>query len=743
MQERERWEQVKRIVSACLDLEPADRKSYAATACLEHPSLLGEVEEMLAAHERVGDFLETPAIEADSHEQLTGKRIGSYQLCEIIAEGGMGSVYRAVRATDFNKQVAIKLVKRGMDSSFVLERFRHERQILAGLDHPNIARLIDGGAADDGRPYLVMEYIDGTPITAYADEQHLGIAEKLELFRTVCAAVHYAHQNLVIHRDLKPGNILVTADGSPKLLDFGIAKLLEPDANVTAAYVRMMTPYCASPEQVRGEPVTTASDVYSLGVLLYHLLTGARPYEFATGTQQELTRLVCETDPRKPSSLRPLPSDLDVIVMKAMHKDPARRYASAEQLSDDIRRYLAGLPITARKDTFAYLASKFVVRHKGASIAAGLAALSLIGGMAATLWEAHIARAERARAERRFNDVRRLTNSVLFEVHDSIRVLPGATAARELLVRRSVEFLDNLAQDAGKDHALDRELAAGYERLGQVQGQAGTANLGNGQGALASFQKAAALRESLARADPSNAHAQTELAGTYDLLAQVMVYVTHDWKAVDQYDQRAFEIRKAAAPRLPEVEAQKSLASSYYQIALHRALRENYDGALEYYQQYLDAWQKIAGANPNDWDQRLNRSIGNKRIGAILIIKNRLPEALEHYRAAETLDQERIARRPENAEARMDLTYAYSDIGLIYLRQGDPAAALASYHKAEAIREELAAGDPKNARARASLISTYQRIGNILKDRGDTRGAEKYRQKELALSAPPPPKPQP
>jgi tetratricopeptide (TPR) repeat protein len=304
-----------------------------------------------------------------------------------------------------------------------------------------------------------------------------------------------------------------------------------------------------------------------------------------------------------------------------------------------------------------------------------------------------------------------------------------APPPRELLVRRSVEFLDNLAQDAGKDHALDRELAAGYERLGQVQGQAGAANLGNGQGALASFQKAAALRESVARADPSNSRAQTELAATYDLLAQVMVYVTHDWKAVDEYDQRAFDIRKAAAPRLPEVERQKTLASSYYQIALHRALRENYDGALEYYQQYLEAWQKIADANPKDPDQQLNRSIGNKRVGALLIIKNRLPEALEHYRAAETLDQERIAQRPENAEARMDITFAYSDMGLIYLQQGDPAAALASYRKAEAIREELAAGDPKNARARSSLISTYQRIGNILKDLGDARGAEKYRQK--------------
>jgi non-specific serine/threonine protein kinase/serine/threonine-protein kinase len=646
----------------------------------------------------------------------------------------MGTVYRAVRITDFNKQVAIKLVKPGMDTSFVLHRFRRERQILAGLDHPNIARLIDGGATESGRPYLVMEYVDGTPITDYVEQRGLGVAAKLELFRTVCAAVHCAHQNLVIHRDLKPGNILVTAGGTPKLLDFGIAKLLEPDAGVTAAAVRLMTPNFASPEQVRGAQLTTASDVYSLGVLLYNLLTGAPPYEFTTGTPEEVTRVVCETEPPRPSAVRPLPADLDGIVMKAMHKDPARRYPSAEQLSDDIRRYLAGFPITARKDSFRYLASKFVVRHKGASIATALAALSLIAGMAATLWEAHVARSERARAERRFNDVRRLANSVLFEVNDAVRLLPGATAAREILVHRSVEFLDNLAQDAGTDYTLARELASGYERLGQVQGAPGTASLGDNAGALASLRKAVVLREAIAHADPSNTARQIELAATYDSLGQADHEASGDWKAVDEDDRKAFEIRKAAAARSPEF--QRALSYSYYWIALHRAQRGNLDGAQEYYQMYLDIWQRIAEANPQDPQQRISRSLAHKRIGALLIVKDRLAEALQHDLAAVALDQERIAMNPANAEARLDITFAYTDIGVIALRQGDPAAALASYQKVESIREELAASDPKNQRARGSLMATYQRIEEILTTRKDTKGLETYRRKRAALETP-------
>jgi len=271
---RDRWVQIKQIVNDCLDLEPASREAHLYEACGGDASLLAEVKSLLDSDRDAEDFMEVPALERRQEESLIGCQLGNYRVCEAIAEGGMGTVYRAVRVNDFEKQVAVKLVKRGMDTDFILRRFRRERQILSGLDHPNIASLLDGGAAPDGRPYLVMEYIEGIPITDYADQHKLAIPERLEMFRTVCSAVQYAHQNLVVHRDLKPSNILVTAGGVPKLLDFGIAKLLEPDADSTMTMQRLMTPEFASPEQARGLAVTTATDIYSLGMLLYVLLTG-------------------------------------------------------------------------------------------------------------------------------------------------------------------------------------------------------------------------------------------------------------------------------------------------------------------------------------------------------------------------------------------------------------------------------------------------------------------------------------
>lgn len=385
----EEWKKVKSIMDECLDLGSDERQFVLDTRCAGDPGLRAEVESLLESYsEAEGEFLEKSIFDRPA-ESWTGRQLGLYQIGEIIDEGGMGTVYRAVRASDFKKQVAIKLVKRGMDTDFLLKRFRQERQILAALDHPNIARLLDGGATDDGLPYLVMEYVEGTPIVEYSEKHALPQRDRLTLFRDVCSAVQFAHQNLVVHRDLKPGNILVTANGTPKLLDFGIAKLMEPDAATTMTSIRMLSPECASPEQVKGQPITTASDIYSLGVLLYILLTGQPPYRFETRDFAEIIHVVSKAEPKKPSEMRPVHTDLDNITLKAMHKDPARRYASAEQLSEDIRRHLEGLPVVARNDTLSYRAAKFIGRHTAATVAASLAVLSLIGGMAGTLWQAH------------------------------------------------------------------------------------------------------------------------------------------------------------------------------------------------------------------------------------------------------------------------------------------------------------------------------------------------------------------
>lgn len=730
--QRERWLQVKEIVNACLAVEEGRREQVAEDACQADPTLLREVTSMLASYGGLGDFLAAPVVKREPETTLIGSRVGLYEIREPIAAGGMGTVYRAVRTTDFEKQVAVKVVKRGMDSNFILQRFRHERQILAGLEHPNIARLLDGGATGDGRPYLVMEYVEGLPITEHAEREGLKVSERLQLFRTVCSAVQYAHQNLVVHRDLKAGNILVTPEGTPKLLDFGIAKLLEPDADVTVTSLRLMTPECASPEQVRGEAITTATDVYSLGVLLYELLTGARPYRFEARTAAEVQRLVCETAPKKPSTIRQLSEDLDNIVLKAMHKEPARRYASAEQLSEDVRRFLAGLPVSARSDSAWYRARKFVGRHKTASVAAGVLFAALCTGMAATLWEAHVARVESARAERRFNDVRDLADSLMFEVHDAIQALPGSTAARKLLVDRAVAYLDRLALESGPDESLRRELARGYLRLGEVQSQAGRSSLGDTAGAVRSFQKAITFFARLDAEAPLTAVDQRTLARAYDDLSNAQ-WASGDRNGSKECDRKALTLRESLADHLPALELTKELSLSYQNAGLHRAMEGDFLGALEYHEKFLSAREQISQAEPNSPANQRNLSLAHKRVGAVLIKLGRLYEALAHYRLAETIDESRAAANPESAEVRMDLTFAYSDIGFIRREQRQWRAALAQYRKAEVVRSELAAADPKDERAHSSLANTFDNIGGVLWKLGEWNQAVSYQQRALAL----------
>jgi serine/threonine protein kinase len=719
---RERWDEIKRIVSLCLDVPTDHRAGRVAELCSGDPFLIDEVNGMLASYAELGDFMESPALEPEFYEAPASGSVGHYQLCERVGEGGMGVVYRAVRATDFQKQVAIKLVKPGMDTNFILRRFRHERQILARLDHPNIARLLDGGVTQDGRPYLAMEYVQGTPITEYCRQHQLTIPQRLELFLIVCSAVQYAHQNLLVHRDLKSSNILVTADGIPKLLDFGIAKLLEPNADATITSLRALTPECASPEQVRGEPVTTASDVYALGVLLYQILVGRSPYHFTTRTPEEIRRIVCEFEPPRPSAAQAVPEDLDNIVVMAMAKDPSRRYASADELAQDLRRYISCRPVLARKDSFRYRATKFIARHRTGSIALGLLALSLSAGIGTTLWEAHVARIERARADRRFNDVRELADSLIFDLDNSIRTLPGATAARKLVVDRGLKYLDRLSAEAGDNNPLRRELAVGYSKLAEVQGVSGVANLGNRPAAILSLQKAARLREQVLAAEPTSVSDRRALADNYDRLGDLFLQVGERQKT-EEMDRKSLRIRQDLFPLLPPGRANKELAFSFYQTGQHRLQNGDALGSIASFQQALDSWEQALRADPGSIENQLNLSLVHKRIGAALIVLRQLPEALSHYHAALALDEQRTLATPNDARARMDLTFAYSDIGYILREQGDLAGALVNYQKVKGIREALAAADPKDERSQSSLAATYFEIGRVLWGLHDERTA--------------------
>jgi serine/threonine protein kinase/TolB-like protein len=380
----ELWERLKEIFQGALEESPEEREAFLDKVCRD-PELRTEAGKLLAAHDQASTFIETSPVSGlaaaqaePAPESWVGRRIGAYRLLAEIGRGGMGAVYLAEREDgEYHKQVAIKLVKEG-DSESVVRRFRQERQILADLEHPNIARLLDGGRTDGGIPYFVMEHVDGQPIDAYCESGNLSVAPRLDLFRTVCSAVGHAHAKLVVHRDLKPSNILVTTAGTPKLLDFGIAKLLNPapwsERTVTGAC--LMTPAYASPEQVGGEAVTPASDIYSLGVLLYRLLAGRGPYRVTSDLPHELARAICEEDPRSPSASaspairKELSGDLDAIVLKALRKEPWRRYASVDELSEDIRRHREGRPVMARKDGLAYRARRFMGRNRAATLMA-------------------------------------------------------------------------------------------------------------------------------------------------------------------------------------------------------------------------------------------------------------------------------------------------------------------------------------------------------------------------------------
>ena len=424
-----RWRRIDRLFTEAAALEAAERDDWLERACADDPGLRHEVEELLSAHEQASGFLERAVVD-EAHHFATlppGTRVGAYEVVEELGRGGMGAVYRAVRADDsYHKQVAIKVLASPVGSAEVVHRFLRERQILARFEHPNIARLLDAATTPDGCPCIVMEYVEGVPIDRFCEREKLGVGARIELFETVCRAVQAAHQSLIVHRDLKPGNILVDSAGVPKLLDFGIAKLLEeePRSSLDAAgddalndageplrtLVPAMTPAYASPEQVRGEPITTASDVYSLGVLLFRLLTGEPPYRLDGRRPAEVERVVCGEEPSRPSQrvlratgdrrrARVLEGDLDTLVLAALDKDPRQRYGSAQELADDLRRYREGLPLQARPPTWGYRFGKLVRRHRHEAVAALSMVVLLLVATAVTGWQAHRAQRERLAAE--------------------------------------------------------------------------------------------------------------------------------------------------------------------------------------------------------------------------------------------------------------------------------------------------------------------------------------------------------
>jgi eukaryotic-like serine/threonine-protein kinase len=777
----DRWQRLNDIFHAALERPAEERANFLQSACADDLSLLEASRKLLYANEHGRGLTTALAQEAQGiiqesdRERAIGRHVGAWCIEREIGHGGMGTVYLARRAdAQFEKLAAIKLINRGMDTASVLRRFRDERQILARLEHENIAHLLDGGSTKDGLPYFVMEYIEGQSIDDWCEGHGLAVAERLRLFQQVCAAVSYAHQHLVIHRDIKPSNILVTERGVPKLLDFGIAKIMRPEPSQETiemvAAPRSLTPEYASPEQMRGLPVTTLSDVYSLGVVLFRLLTGRLPWAARSGPLEALAETRSATTPPRPSEVvlqeescntasggvsaavdsrlsavrlhSRLRGDLDTIVLKALHPQPDRRYQSVEHLADDIRRHLEGLPVSARLDSVWYRTAKFVRRNRVAVIAAIFVTMSLFAGLVGTAWQAQralhqesIAKAEQARAERRFAEVRELARRLLFDYHDAVKDLMGATPVRARLVQDGLDYLDRLASDAEGDPTLQQELAAAYERVGDIQGNTTVANLGDTIGAISSHRKALTLREKLAAADPENGVARRDLALSHRKVGALL------WETGDVHGALA-EVRLAlnllanVAARQPEVDGvQREIAKAHDFVG--RILQEQGDvaEAREHYAHSSAILEEMLSTTPDDEDLQRGLSVVRELEGSAHMLAGDLEAALDRHRAALALRERIAAANPLNADYQRIVSVSWYNIGEVLSALGETEQALDSFRRDAAIVERLAAADPQNEQYRGDLAYAYIRVGDMLAKLGASAEALGSYRSSLELRA--------
>jgi eukaryotic-like serine/threonine-protein kinase len=749
----ERLQKLEELVCKAAELAPAERASFLDGACAEDIELRREVESLLLEGDTATPFASLIIAASDSltshQESFIGRRVGAYRITSVIGQGGMAEVYRAVRDDDhYQKEVAIKLVRPGRINSFTLARFRYERQILASLEHPNIARMLDGGATDDDLPYFVMEYIEGKPITDYCDDNNLSVKKRLELFRQACAAVQFAHRNLVVHRDLKPSNILVTKEGVPKLLDFGIAKLLAPEVSAMAVTVaqtmtmmRLMTPDYASPEQVRGEPITTATDVYALGAVLYELLTGERPHRFNDRSLAEMERVICESEAERPSVVvgrnqkasaklrRELAGDLDNIVLMALRKEPERRYGSVDQLAEDVRRYLEGRPVRARQDTLIYRAGKFIRRHKApVAVAASIVMLLVAFSALVSLQAARIAR-ERDRANK--------VSDFLVEVFGAAD--PSHARGNTITAR---EILDNGA------NKIRRELQGQPEVQAALMDTMGRAYYGLGlyDGALPMLKDALELRRQTLGAE------HPDVAATMNNLAQVL-HAKGDFAAAEPLYRDALSMRRRLYGG-----SSREVAASLNNIGLFLKDKGDYEAAESHLRQALAMRRALFGAVHTDVAETLNElGVLLKKKGDFQATEQLYREALEIRRKLLGEDHPSVAESINNLATLMDSTGRYaeaeplarralelyrrllgedhphvavsmSNLAGILKRKRDYDGAEQLYHQALAIMRKLH-GD-----SHPELAIMMNNLGSLLREKGNLDGAEALFRQSLEIS---------
>jgi serine/threonine protein kinase len=658
----ELWTQIETLFLEATELPASHRESFVQSRCGDDSRIRDEVLSLLGFCDKDSPEL-LAAISAGAatfikDDPLTGLALGPYRIERELGCGGMAVVYLASRTDgQFQKHVAIKLIKRGMDSAAVIERLRRERSILAQLDHPNIGRLLDGGTTPDGLPYIIMEYVEGLPVDRYCAERGLGIEQRCALMSKVFDAVSYAHRKLVVHRDLKPSNILVTSDGTPKLLDFGLAKILDADSDggVTATERGYpLTPNYASPEQLRGLELSTATDIYSLGVILHELLTGQVPHPHPSSGRAEWEKTVCESEVARPSSLatpwkKPLPGDLDTILMKALSKEPDRRYASVDQFAADVGRYLEFRPILARTDSFWYRARKFIRRRRYPLLAATIAVASLLFGVVIAFTQARKAEAARRRAEDQLALMVNLSNRSLSDVHAMMERLPGATAARRELIRTSLDFLEQLSKEASANPALRLAMAKAYLKLGDLL----HVQDADEKGAMRSYRVAAALLDSV----PEGMGGRDRLLDWLDLQMKTASLLRSSPEGIALLNRALAVSAKWPPSQMADKEIARNHAGLYLYMA--RAHLGDYREAVIYATQYLDAITDLVKRYPGDRELQYDLSVADTAKGWALKYLGDLDSTAEYYLATIRIREQLVKDHPDDVVYQAVLMLAY------------------------------------------------------------------------------------
>ncbi len=724
----ERFAELERIFSEAIALDGPARATFLDS--LSDAALRGELEGLLRTDalsrgelaNAISDLARTPSPgEEGMPPEWAGRLIGSYRIIREIGRGGMSIVFEASREGDFAQRVALKISTLAPFSQPLLERFRQERRILAGIEHPHIARLIDGGSTSEGLPFFVTEYCEGESLDRYMARANPGLRAVCELFQKICSAVEYAHQNLIVHRDIKPANVLVDDAGNPKLIDFGIAKLLDLDAAQTQTAIGPGTPSYAAPEQVMGRPVTTRTDIYQLGLLFFEMLTRRRAQVVEESSLAGLQRSICEVELPLASSVpgaERLRGDLDVIIATATQKDPDRRYRSVAALADDVRAHLASRPIHARADSKAYRVGRFLRRNRLASSAVALAVLALLTGVAATTYQARL-------AERRFTQVRGIARALLYDVQGAIQVLPASVDAQQVVVQTALNYLNGLSAEAGGDETLQLEIATGYLRTGNIQANVLGSSLEQRAAGQGSYQKALAILEPLSARRPADAAIAGELAAVYSALAEIDVRSGRSALALKRTQSGIQVMERAVALNPADRPLSLRLVRAYVQFNRDIAGRQQVD--LSHVRKPIALLEPLLRQNPDD--AALQEEAAGAYAGAVAAHFNahQTKEAKPYAEQALALRERLVAAQPNNAPARRALMLAYAALGDIHWgfphSLGDRDTAIAYYGKMLGPAEWLREREPGKRSTRTDLAMARMRYAGAMPPK-DPRAVE-------------------